>query len=89
MTGGDICLVDPKAKVKTILHFKSMPHVQAQSMATLRLEGAEPVGELTPQQLAFEVAAMQALDPEVKEDEFGEKMPGVVAEKRKKEVVRK
>merc|ERR1711994_764702 len=42
---GDICLVDPKAQSKTILHFRSMPHIQAQSMATLRLEGSEPVGE--------------------------------------------
>ena len=59
---GDVCLVDKKAKIQTVLHYKSIPYQEARSTASLRvMTNNSMCDESSPLQTIFEVASMQAL----------------------------
>ena len=59
---GDVCLVDKVSKIKSVLHYKSIPFHHSRGLSSLRLDDApKTYFDQSPTQTVFDVAAMTAL----------------------------
>ena len=75
---GDVCIIDRKSKIRTVMHFKPIPF--SKQNASLRVSSSAPVNSEDSHSSLFELAAMRNLadtfsqtDPNILSDEIDQK----------------